>query len=161
MAQVLAPKALGRVGVFPVGCTFTPSISPLAVLPLVSTYCSPCPMACRCTLVWGSLSKTSLAVMGAGVARVPLSVCPLPWPLSLSGAILGTGWGCCPALPWQGSHQFGNLLPQFCGALPRVSGHSSPCLALTLSRISYSHFLPCGQQPLTENKKSWGCCRET
>ena len=86
MAAALAPKALERVWVSPVGCTFKSSVSPLAVLLLVSTYCSPCPMACRCVVVWGSLSKTGLAVMGPGVAR-STPVCLLPPMASHPGAM--------------------------------------------------------------------------
>ena len=72
---------------------------------------------------------------------------------------LGHWPGCCPPCPGQGSHQFGNLLPQFCGALPRVSGHSS--LALTFPQISSFSLSVFGQQPLTANRKSQGCCRDT
>ena len=85
MAPALAPKALERVGVSPVGCTLMPSISFLAVLSLVSTYCSPCPTACRWAAVWGSLSKTGLAIMGAGAARsTPVCLSVLSHGLSLS-----------------------------------------------------------------------------
>ena len=63
--------------------------------------------------------------MGAGTARRP-SVCLSPPMASLSGTILGTGWAVALPCPSQGSHQFGNLVPQFCSTLPRVSGHGSP-----------------------------------
>ena len=68
------------------------------LLPLISTYCSPCPMACRCPGVWCSLSNTGPAIMGAGAAW-STPVCPLlPWPLSLGlfGALAGLLP--CPAL---------------------------------------------------------------
>ena len=119
----LAPKALERVGVSPADCTLIPSIIPLSVLSLVSTYCSPCTMACRCAAVQGGPSKTGLAIMGAGMARSTPVCLFLPWPFS--GAIWGIGCAVALPCPGQGGHQFGNLLPLFCGAFPRISGHSS------------------------------------
>ena len=119
----LAPKALERVGVSPVG--LMPSVSPLVVLSLNSTHCSPCIVACRCAAVQGSLSKTGPAIMGTVAARIT-PICLSPPMTSFSGAIWGTGWATALPCPGQGGHQFGNLLPQFCGALPRVSAHSSP-----------------------------------
>ena len=129
MAPALAPKALERGGVSPVCCTLMPSASPLAALPPVSTYCSPYTMACRCPVVQGSLSKTSLAVMGAGAAR-STPVCLFPPMSSLNGAIWGTGQAAALHCPAQGGQQFSNLLTQSCGALPRVSDYSSPRLYL-------------------------------
>ena len=125
MAPSLASKTLEGVRVPPVGCTFTPSISPLTALPLISTYSSPCPMASRCAVVQGSLSKTGLALVGAGAAS-STPVCTSLSMASLPGAAWDTRW--VAALPnfGQGSHQFGNLLPQFCSSLPRVRGHCSP-----------------------------------
>ena len=125
MAPALASKALDRVWVPAVGCTFMSSISPLAVVSLVSTYGSPCPMASKCAVVCGNLSKTSPAIIGPGAAR-STPVCPSPPMASLSHAVWGTDWAAAlPCLGW-GSHQFGNLLHRSCGALPRVDGHGSP-----------------------------------
>ena len=116
MAPALVPKALKRVGISAVGCTLMPSVSPLAVLSLFSTYCGPYIMACRCAVVWGGMSKTGPAVMGAGVAR-STHVCPSPLMASLAGAIWGAGWAAALPCPGQGSHHFGNLLTQFYAAL--------------------------------------------
>ena len=115
MTPALTSKALERVGVPPVGCAFLPIIRPLVVLSLVATYCSSCPMDSRYAAAWGSLSKTSPDIMGAGVARNS-PVCPSPPTVFLPGAIWCNGWG---------GHQFGKLVPQLCGTLPRVSGHGS------------------------------------
>ena len=91
MAPALAPKALERVGVSPVG--LLPSVSPLIVLSLVSTYYSPCTMACRFPAVWGSLSRTSPA---GGSQEYPCLSVPFhglsPW------GYLGHWLGSCPAL---------------------------------------------------------------
>ena len=67
-------KHLKELGVPPVGCTLMPSISPLTVLPLISTYGSHCPVASWCAAIWGSLANTSPAVVGAGAAgNTPVS----------------------------------------------------------------------------------------
>ena len=99
MAPTLAAKALERVRVPTVGCTFMPSISPLAALPLVSTYGSPCPRANRCAVVWGGLSKTSLVIMGAWAAS-STPVCLSPPMASLSLGLIGAlaGLLSCPTL---------------------------------------------------------------
>ena len=125
MAPTLAPKALERAGVPPVGCPFLSIFSPLAVLSLVSIGCCPCVMTSRCAAGQGSLSQTSLAIMGAGPARsAPVHL--LHPTASLSGAIWGAGWAVALSHPGQGGHQFGNLLPHFHSALYRVCGHSRP-----------------------------------
>ena len=125
MAPALAPKALERAGVPLVGCAFLPIFSPLLFCPWSLLIVVPVLMASRCAVAWGSLSQTGLAVMGAGAAR-STSVHLSPPMASLSGAIWGTGWAVALPCPGQGGHQFGNLVPQFHGTLPRVSGHSSP-----------------------------------
>ena len=122
MAPALASKTLEIVGVPPVGCTFMPNISPMTALPLISSYGNPCTMASRCAVVWGSLSKNGLAVVGAGPTW-STPVCMSPSTASLPGAASGTSW--VAALPCfaQGNHQFGNLLLHFCGSFPWVGGH--------------------------------------
>ena len=139
MAPALAPKALERTGISPVHCSFLPIFSPLAILFLVSTYCSPCAMASRCAVAQGSLFQTGLAIMGAGVARTtPVHLSPPT--ASLSGAIWGAGLAVALSCPGQGGHQFGNLVAQFCGTLPRVSGHGScsPYFITWASSFSFS-----------------------
>ena len=124
-APTLAPKALERAGVPPVGCALLYIFSSLAILSLVSTCCSPCAMTSRCAVDWGSLSQTSLAIMEAGAARsAPVHLSPPT--ASLSGAIWGAGWAVALSFPCQGGHQFGNLVPLFCSILHRVCGHGSP-----------------------------------
>ena len=122
MVQALAPKALERVGVPPVGCAFLPILYPLAVLFLVYC-CSPCAMARRCAVNQCSLSQL---LWELGQPGVLLFIHLLPQPFYLG--YLGHWLGCCPVLPYpgQGSHQFGNLVPHFHGTLPRVGGHGSP-----------------------------------
>ena len=115
MDPAQAPKALERAGVPPVGCAFLPIFTPLAVLSLVCTYGSPCAVASP-RLVW------PLWELGSQEYFCP-SVPPMA---SLSGAIWGTDWAVALSCPGQGGHQFGNLVPQFCDTLPRVSGHGSP-----------------------------------
>ena len=136
MAPAQAYKTLEGGGVLPVGCTSMPGISPLTVLPLISTYGSPCPMASWCAVVWVSLSKTGLATVGAGAAE-STPVCPSPSTDSLPGAAGGTSW--VAALPCfgQGSHQFANLFPYFCGLLPRVCGHYSPSSYFVLDLLIF------------------------
>ena len=159
MAPALAPKALERAGVHPVGCAFLPIFSPLAVLSLVSTYCSPHATASRCAVAKGSLSQTGPAIMGAGVARsAPVHLSP---PMaSLPGVILGAGWAVAMYCPGQGGYQFGNLVPQFHGTLPRVCGHSSPSPYFIMGFLILT---PClvGGISSTGNKWSWGCYRYT
>ena len=146
MAPTLACKALERAGV-PVGCAFLSIFSPLAILSLVSMHCSPHAMAGRCAADQGGLSQTSLAIMGPGVAR-SAPVCLAPPTASLPGAIWGACWAVALSCPGQGSHQFGSLVPQFCGTLCRISGHGSPspyfimsCLILTLCLVGGNHQL--------------------
>ena len=158
MAPAQAPKALERVGVSPIGCTFIPRISLFIVLPWFLLTVVTVLWSVGVLLVWGSLSKTGLAIMRAGVAR-STPVCLSPPLVTLPGAIWGTGWAATLPCPGQGGHQFGNLLPQFCGVLLRVSGHGSPSPYL-VPNLSFS-LSPCVWQPLTENKKSQGCCRDT
>ena len=75
-----------------------------------------------------------------GQPAVSLSVCPLPLPLSLGlfGALAGL-----PPCPGQGGHQFCDLLPQFCGALSRVSGLNSPSPYLILDVLILTFHLEC------------------
>ena len=100
MTLALTSKALERVGVPPIGSAFSPIVSPLVVLSLVATYCSSCPMAGRCAVAQRSWSKTSPAVMGAGVAS-STPVCLSP-PMASVWGYLGCWLGCCPALSWSG-----------------------------------------------------------
>ena len=158
MAPTLALKALERAGVPPVGCGFLSIFSPLAIMSLVSTCCSPCSVADRCTAGWGSLSQTSLAIMGGGAAR-SAPVHPSPPMASLSGAIWGAGWAVALSCPCQGSHQFGNLVLQFCSALYRVCGYGRSSPYLIAGFLIFT--LPCRQQSSTGNKWSWGYYRDT
>ena len=98
MAPTLGSKALERAGVHPVGCAFLSIFSPLAILSLVSTCCSPHAVSSRCAVDWGDLSQTSLAVMGAGAARSALvhPSPPIASLLGLFGALAGLL--SCPAL---------------------------------------------------------------
>ena len=105
--------------------TFTPTISPMTALPLISTYSNPCPMASRFATVCGDLSKTGPAIVGSGVVG-STPVCTSPSMASLHGAAWGTSWVAALLCFGQGSHQFHNLLPQLCGSLPGVSGHCCP-----------------------------------
>ena len=85
--------------------------------------------------------------MVAGVAKsAPVHLSP---PMaSLSGAIWGIGGAVALFCSGQGSHQFGNLVPQFCSALYRICGHSWPrpylvtgLFILTLCLVSSNHQL--------------------
>ena len=94
-----------------------------------------------------AVSQISLAIMGAGAAR-STSFHPSPPTASLSGAIWGTDWAVALPCPGQGSHEFGNLVPQFCGTLLRVGGHGSPSpyfitgfLILTFCLVGGNHQL--------------------
>ena len=103
MAPALASKTLEGVGVPPVGCTFMPSISPLTALPLISTYSSSCPMARECATFQGSQSRAVsprqvCLLWELGWPGVPLSVHPLPWPLSLGMLGVLAGLLPCPTL---------------------------------------------------------------
>ena len=90
MAPTLAPKALERAGVPPVGGAFLPIFRPLGVLSLGSTCCGSCAAGSKCAVDQSGLSQTSLAIMGAEVARsVPVHLSPPTAPLS--GAIWDTG----------------------------------------------------------------------
>ena len=79
-------------------------------------------MANRGAVGEGSLSQTSLAIMGPGVAR-SVPVHPSPPMASLSGAIWGTGRAVVLSCSGQGSHLLVYLIPQICSALYRFSGH--------------------------------------
>ena len=115
MAPTLAPEPLEGAGVLPVGGAFS---RPLGVLSMASSRGGPCAMADRCAADQGSLSQTMSAIMGARVARsAPVHLSP---PMaSLSVAIWGAGRAVALSCSGQGSHQFGNLVPQFCSALFR------------------------------------------
>ena len=120
----LASKALKRVGSLLLA---VPSCL-LAVLPLISTYGSPCPGASRCPVVWGRLSKTSPAIMRAGAAR-STPVCPSP-SMGLSLGCLGHGLGCCPALSGQEAISWQSVAP-ILWCPPRIS-----------DSINSSYFVP-------------------
>ena len=147
IAPTQAPKALERAGVSPDSGAFLLIFRPLGALSLVSTCCGPCAMASRCAADQGSLSLTSLAIMGAGVARsTPVHLSP---PMaSLSGAIWGTGEAVALSCSGQDGHQFGNLVSQLCSTLYRVCGHGRPSpyfitgfLILTFHLVGSNHQL--------------------
>ena len=132
MAPALASKTL-ESWVPPVGCTFMPSINPLTALPFTSTYGNPCPMASRCAVVWGTLSKTSLAIEGAGAASSTPVYTSLPWPLSL-----GLLWALAGLLPCPALVRAAISLAICCPNSVTLSPESvaTAALALTLSWIS-------------------------
>ena len=119
----------------PVGCTFTPSIGPLAPLPLISTYGSPCPMASRCAVVQDGLCKTGPATVGAGVAG-STPVCMSPSMASLSG-LLGTLAGLLPC-PTSVKEVINLAICCPNSAVPSQHLVATAALALTLSWISFS-----------------------
>ena len=133
MAPALASKTLEGVGVPTVGCTFMPSISPLTTLPLISTYGSPCPLASRYASARDGLSKTSPAIMGAGVAG-SIPVCASPTMASLPGAAWGTSWAA--ALPYlvRAAINLAICCPN--SVVPSPELVTTAALALNLSGIS-------------------------
>ena len=157
MTPALTSKALERVGVPLVGCAFLRIISPLVVLSLVATYCSSCPAAGRCAVAQGRLSKTGLAIMGAGVAKsTPVCLSLLqPLCLGLFGALAGLLP--CPALVRVAIMQSG--VPTLWYS-PKGQWLWWPSLLLFPKLLCF-HFPPCMQQPSTENKRPQGCCRDT
>ena len=102
-----------------------PSLDPWVFCPWCLLEVVPVPWLTDALQTGGSLSVTSLAIMRAGVAR-SAPVCPSPPMDSLSGAIWGAEGAVALPCSGQGSHQFGNLVPQFHSTLYRVRGHSRP-----------------------------------
>ena len=94
-----------------------------------------------------------------GQPGVPLSACPLPWPLPLG--LLGALAGLlpCPALA-RAAISLPICFPTSVVCFPEFV--ATTALALTLSWISsFFCFPPFRWQPSTVSKKSLGCCRDT
>ena len=98
MTLVLAPKALERVRVSPVGCAFLPIFGPLDVLSLVSTYCSPLSWLADVLWLMVVCPRPVWLLWELGQPGALLSVHPFPWPLCLGLFGVLAGLLPCPAL---------------------------------------------------------------